>query len=522
MMSPHPLLPIPGSRSSTVDGTLRLLRCVCRNCLVLHSWGKIRDVRGVSAAHGGLVFLGAAAAGVPQTPATRCGAMLTANLLTVPARAEETTPARPSFERLRQDEGWSALCDPARRMRWFDALKCVPLSASRATWLSLGGEVRERYEYTHHPLWGGPQDKHGVFLQRYILHSDLHLGPHLRLFGQLYSALEDGRRTTESKRGESARSGQGFLDLSTLLGAVPRPRCGSGGRSCATARHGSSTCARGRTSGASSTVVARIAAAVAGGRHRVRPTRIAPGVFDDDINDAQALWGVCRRTVARVAALRLGARPLLSRLHGEGGALRPGDGAGNPAHGGLPALGRAVGMGLELGVHLPVRPLRTCGHPRLERRLGDGLHGARAAPWSPRLGLSANIASGDRNPADHDLQTFNPLFPRGNYFSELALLGPRNFFNLHPALTVHPTARLSLTADVDCFWRLEHSDGIYSPERPTAALGPGERRALCQHRVLAQHDLADRPEPKPHRHLRALLPGRVRQADGAGSRHRLL
>ena len=104
----------------------------------------------------GLVFLGAAAAGVPQTLLRAAVAMLTANLLTVPARAEETTPARPSFERLRQDEGWSALCDPARRMRWFDALKCVPLSASRATWLSLGGEVRERYEYTHHPLWGGP------------------------------------------------------------------------------------------------------------------------------------------------------------------------------------------------------------------------------------------------------------------------------------------------------------------------------------------------------------------------------
>ena len=26
---------------------------------------------------------------------------------------------------------------------------------------------------------------------------------------------------------------------------------------------------------------------------------------------------------------------------------------------------------------------------------------------------------------DRDLGTFNPLFPRGNYFSELALLGPR-------------------------------------------------------------------------------------------------
>ena len=69
-------------------------------------------------------------------------------------------PDRPTFTSLRQDEDWSALCDPARRMPWFDAIKCVPLGADRAAWLSLGGEVRERYEYTHNPLWGeDPQDK---------------------------------------------------------------------------------------------------------------------------------------------------------------------------------------------------------------------------------------------------------------------------------------------------------------------------------------------------------------------------
>ena len=239
-----------------------MARCACCGCvsgiaLSCIGWGKIRDVRGVSAAHGGW------SSWAPRRPTCRrpllraAVAMLTASLLTVPARGEETTPARPSFERLRQDEDWSALCDPARRMRWFDALKCVPLSASRAAWLSLGGEVRERYEYTHHPLWGeDPQDKHGVFLQRYILHSDLHLGPHLRLFGQLYSALEDGRAGPPSPSEENRLDlQQGFLDLSTPLGAVPRPRCGSGGRSCATARRGSSTCARGRTSGASSTGV---------------------------------------------------------------------------------------------------------------------------------------------------------------------------------------------------------------------------------------------------------------------------
>jgi hypothetical protein len=87
----------------------------------------------------------------------------------------------------------------------------------------------------------------------------------------------------------------------------------------------------------------------------------------------------------------------------------------------------------------------------------------RQAPWTPRLGLSTNVASGDRNPDNRNLQTFNPLFPRGNYFSELSLLGPRNFYNVHPFVTVRPRDDLALIADFDFFWRLETEDGIYSP-----------------------------------------------------------
>jgi len=35
-------------------------------------------------------------------------------------------------------------------------------------------------------------------------------------------------------------------------------------------------------------------------------------------------------------------------------------------------------------------------------------------PLKPRLGVKANIASGDEEPADQDLQTFNHLFPKGS------------------------------------------------------------------------------------------------------------
>jgi hypothetical protein len=81
----------------------------------------------------------------------------------------------------------------------------------------------------------------------------------------------------------------------------------------------------------------------------------------------------------------------------------------------------------------------------------------------PRLGLKAAIASGDRNPHDDALQTLNPLFPRGTYFTEASLLGPQNFFHVHPSLQLHPAAKWTFGTGVDFYWRESLNDGIYTP-----------------------------------------------------------
>lgn len=43
--------------------------------------------------------------------------------------------------------------------------------------------------------------------------------------------------------------------------------------------------------------------------------------------------------------------------------------------------------------------------------------------WRPRLALLAAVASGDRDRKDGRLGSFNPMYPRGNYFGEEASLG---------------------------------------------------------------------------------------------------
>ncbi len=114
---------------------------------------------------------------------------------TDPCGAEgQALPSPPPYQQLRYEEDYSYLRDPTRRTDLWDIIKYIPFNSEGDWYLSVGGEARERYEYFDNYNWGqGPQTKNGYLLQRYMLHTDLHLGPNLRFFGQLKSGLEDWR-----------------------------------------------------------------------------------------------------------------------------------------------------------------------------------------------------------------------------------------------------------------------------------------------------------------------------------------
>jgi hypothetical protein len=81
----------------------------------------------------------------------------------------------------------------------------------------------------------------------------------------------------------------------------------------------------------------------------------------------------------------------------------------------------------------------------------------------PRFSAKADISSGD-NSRSKTLGTFNPLFPKGNYFGVLATTGPGplNFIDVHPH--VEATFPHNVTASVDWIfqWRENVLDGVYS------------------------------------------------------------
>jgi hypothetical protein len=55
-----------------------------------------------------------------------------------------------------------------------------------------------------------------------------------------------------------------------------------------------------------------------------------------------------------------------------------------------------------------------------------------------------DAASGDHQPADNVLGTFNPLFPNGYYFTLAGFTGYVNLFHVKPSLTVKPATNLSV------------------------------------------------------------------------------
>jgi hypothetical protein len=90
-------------------------------------------------------------------------------------------------------------------------------------------------------------------------------------------------------------------------------------------------------------------------------------------------------------------------------------------------------------------------------------------PWTPRLGIQLDAASGNKNPNDHQLNTFNPLFPNGYYVTLAGYTGYVNFIHLKPSVTVHPTHSLQLIADIGMQWRETTADAVYlQPNIPVA------------------------------------------------------
>ena len=96
-------------------------------------------------------------------------------------------------------------------------------------------------------------------------------------------------------------------------------------------------------------------------------------------------------------------------------------------------------------------------------------------PWTPRIGLEWDFATGDKDPTDNERNTFDNLWPTNHKFYgyiDFVSLQNINAYNLK--LNLSPTKKLSLQGDYWMFYLDKTGDAAYNAARGTLrAASPG-------------------------------------------------
>lgn len=359
---------------------------------------------------------------------------------------------------LRYDEDWSVLSD-APREGWKQA-KYVALTTDGTAYLTLGGEARTRFEGFDDNLWGDPPaPDDGYLWLRVMPHADLQAGS-ARVFVQ---GIAGYARGVGAGKGPADETGidllQGFADVRLDLGEDSR----------ITLRGGRELMALGSERLVGIRYGPNIPQAFDGFRaiaehgplrvdaFHLRPVSIGGGDFDDWTSKTRHLDGVYA-TITPAGGIGIDAYWLSYENEGARFVGRLGRETRDTV--GLRFFGERGNLGwnweamLQRG-HFAGNRIRAWSFAT------ETAWSFPQTPLKPRIRLRANVASGDRDPADGKLGTFNALFPKGKYFGELSPIGPRNIMDLHPSVDFDLGSGVAVELAAASFWRQTRGDGIY-------------------------------------------------------------
>jgi hypothetical protein len=361
------------------------------------------------------------------------------------------------------EKDWRALQGRDRTDFW-DPVKVVPLSVDDRTSLSFGGEARVTYERFGNQNFGLTRpDPLGYLLQRYVLHADVRIGSRVRLWTEFNSGLVNGRIGGPRPVIDEDRLDlhQAFVDMtvgvmgpSAVVLRVGRQELALGSGRMYALREGPNV-------PLSFDGVRAIAHA---GPWRLdgwmaRPVDTTPGVFDDASHANYAVWGVYGSRVIASTRQSIGldmsylglARDAVQFEQGTANEVRHTFGARVSHHGAWAYDAEAMFQVGRFGA----------GNIRAWRSVIEGSHLLADAVWSTRLVLVLDAASGDKNPAGPNLQTFNAMFQSGTYSGRAQLLGPSNSIRFEPSVTFAPTHGVLVSAGWGFYWRQSVSDALY-------------------------------------------------------------
>ena len=366
----------------------------------------------------------------------------------------------------RYEEDWSFLSDPAKRNDFWEPIKFVPLTEDKNVFLSLGGEIRETYERFHNTNFGlSPDDPDGYLLQRYLFHVDFHAGRRFRVFGELNSSLEDGRTGGPRPVVDQDKLDvhQGFVDLlvirsredSSLTLRIGRQEMAFGSGRLVALREGPNV--------PLSFDGFRVSWKSPGWQvdgFATRPVQDKPGIFDDPPQHDFAFWGVYASHPLSHQTAKTKLDFYYLGLDRKRAVFNQGSGHEKRHTLGVRFWGqhRQWQYDAEGIYQFDDFGLGTISAWRVA---ADNWYSFSSVRWHPRIGLATDIASGDKDPANPDLETFNSLFQSGTYSGRAQILGPNNAIRLEPQIGLVFSERMTFSAGWGFFWRTSTNDALY-------------------------------------------------------------
>ena len=402
-------------------------------------------------------------------------AVLALAMHTVPAVAQL---APPDIQPFRFDEDYRYLRDPASRQDvWWERLKDMPIDRDGIVRLDVGADLRLRNENYRNNAWGeAPAPNDSYLWYRALPYAALRVGPYIRLFSQFQLSWSSGVQPAPGPTDQTLVDlAQGFAEVTIPVGDTQgilrggRQLLSYGSERLISIRYGPNVLQP------FDAAVGRLEAA--GGDWRVdflyaRPVATNQnGSFNDHTDYRRALWGVYGTLLGM--PWNAGADLYYLGFLNTNATYEQGTGVETRNTLGLRLFGNAAGgqgSGPDWNFEFIYQFGNFNGMPFGNLRgpieawsvASDSGYTFGSLPWRPRIGLRANAISGDVDPNNPTLNSFNAMFPRGKYFGEVGLIGPRNLYNLRPNLQVEPALHWTIAIASDFFWRQSLGDGVYA------------------------------------------------------------
>lgn len=398
-------------------------------------------------------------------------AFLLISTFSVFAQIEEIKKEAPAFKMTRAAEDYSYLKNNENNLYEkdaFDAIKYIPFTKSGDTYLTLGGQIRPRFEHYSNRFWLEEGDQN-FYSQRLALHSNLVFGKYVRLFGEAYH----GYVSHEKEFVE--------YDIFNIFQAFGEIKIPFEEKQQLSIRLGRQEMGLGAT---------RLIGIREGPNIR-RSYDMARVIFTKEQTKIQAFYGKEVRPLFEAFDNTFSlfdetaTNPLLfgvytqfpiKGLNGVNELYYLGFQAANSNFNDVNGDETRHSIGLrrfgQIGKHwqynseviyqfgkigtddIRAFSIDTDWHFDLKET---------KLKWRP--GLKLEYTSGDQTAGDGSVNSFNPMFVNPAFYSLAATVTPVNIMGIHPSVSFQPVKNLKLYTEWAVFWRASKNDALYRPTR---------------------------------------------------------